>query len=153
MAFKLRASGSAIVGAPLDTAQLNRAMNLFLDPDQYVFLQSLPVASWACLPCCETVMIEEWAKQNQDGKGMYFGINPIVQIARPSRVADVVYRRWILIDIDRCKTLQPDDPATDAEHDRAGELAFEIMSYLGDVGFPAPIQIDSGNGHHLYYKM
>lgn len=153
MVFKLKASGGASHAAPIDTVQLNRAMNLFLDADQFVFLQSLPGASWACLPCCEITKIEEWATKNQDGKGMYFGINPVIQIDRPSRVGDVVYRRWILVDIDRNKTLQPDDPATDQEHDQAGELAFEIMSFLGDIGFPAPVQIDSGNGHHLYYKI
>ncbi len=151
MAFRLRANGASL--PTLDVETVRRALLLFSDPEHHVFLQCLPSAKWSCFRGSDYVGMEKWITDNCSGSGVYFGINPIVEVDRPTRVGDVVKRRWILIDIDRNKTLQPDDPATVSEHEKAMELALEVQTFLGDVGFPAPIQVDSGNGFHLYYRV
>ena len=150
MGFKLRATGSS---PPIDMDTVRRALLLLVDPDEYVFLQSLNHNASVCLHGGDRQAIESWVVANSSARGLYFGINPIVKIDRSSRVGDVTRRRWILIDIDRNKALQPDDPATENEHEDAMELTFEVQSYLSDIGFPAPIQVDSGNGYHLYYRV
>lgn len=151
MVMKLKANGSPAPAS--DLGQVQRAIATFVDPEHYVFLQSLPGAHWTCLPGNSASEIEGWIKTNAVGSGCYFGINPTVKVDRPTRIGDVVRRRWILIDIDRNKTLQPNDPATENEHEDAKELTFEVQSYLSEIGFPAPVQIDSGNGFHLYYRI
>lgn len=138
----------------VDTGQLRRALEVFLDPNHHVFIQSLPSANWRGFMGSEHNAIEEWVcSVSAEARGMYFGINPTVPLHKPSLVGDVVYRRWIYIDVDRNKTLQPNDPATEKEHDDAKQLAWEIKSYLSDVGFPLPVEVDSGNGCHLYYRI
>lgn len=148
----LKATGGSVAAA--DLVQVSRAIQLFLDPDKHVFLQALKPFDSAHFACAETSLIRGWVERQTSSTGVYFGINPAVEkMAGKFTVADVAYRRWILIDIDRNKTLCPNDPATENEHEDAKELAFEVLSYLGEVGFPSPIQVDSGNGLHLYYRI
>ena len=65
--------------------------------------------------------------------------------------ADVLSRRWLLIDLD------PKRPAgissTDAEHEAALEVARKIRLDLTADGWPEPIVADSGNGAHLLYRV
>ncbi|MGD8453628.1 MAG: hypothetical protein PVJ57_17580 [Phycisphaerae bacterium] len=64
---------------------------------------------------------------------------------------DIVCRRWLLVDVD------PVRPAgvssTDVELAMAAERAGVVAAYLADSGWPAPIRVMSGNGHHLLYRV
>jgi len=96
-------------------------------------------------------------------KGVYITLNPLNKelLARapigvhPNHKAaldsDVLYRRWLLIDVD------PRRPgtcsATEAEKARAEAKILEIRQYLGDLLWPEPILADSGNGYHLLYRL
>jgi hypothetical protein len=65
--------------------------------------------------------------------------------------ADIIGRRWLLIDID------PARPAgvssSDEEHAAALTRAADIAAALGERGWPAPVAGDSGNGAHLLYRL
>ena len=64
---------------------------------------------------------------------------------------DILYRTNMLIDIDRAGATK--SPATDGDVEAARSLAKEIEGYLKQLGWPKPIQMMSGNGWHLYYKL
>lgn len=70
---------------------------------------------------------------------------------RMAEDADVLERRWILIDIDAG---QPADTnSTDAEHADTLAMAKAVILALRDCGFPAPALTNSGNGHHVYVRV
>lgn len=101
-------------------------------------------------------------------EGLYWTINevnPALLSRRANRIemrlapgapttadADIVRRRWLLVDID------PDRPSgissTDEEHKRALDMAGRVSGFLREFyGFPDPILADSGNGAHLMYRI
>ncbi len=101
---------------------------------------------------------------NSGSTGIYFIINPVpVGLGRPARDADVIRRRWLLIDFDRGSALKEIDlgdgikagsvSATDTEKEACREVADAANAWLGSEGWPAPIVVDSGNGYHLYYAI
>lgn len=101
-------------------------------------------------------------------QGVYYTLNPL----RPSRFvrqaprmrragfnelahdADVLERRWLLVDIDPVKpAAHKHDSATDAEKAATLDLAMEVRAYLTAEGCGLPVVSDSGNGHHLLYRL
>lgn len=93
----------------------------------------------------------------QEARGataVYVGLNPF----DPSRIANVgvdndavTSRENLLIDVD--PTRPPDSNATDEEKAIAAAVATHIKAHLGTLGFPEPIEADSGNGSHLIYRI
>ena len=136
-----------------DLNMVRQAIALFADPAHDVFITSLPSKKHACFSPSALDHICSFISDATNGRSMYFGINPIGPVEGHAKDSDVVRRRWLFIDVDRNKTLQPNDPSTDQEHEDAKELASEIAVYLGEAGFPTPIMCDSGNGWHLYYRI
>lgn len=64
---------------------------------------------------------------------------------------DIVTRRWMLID---CDPVRPSGiSSTQEEHDLAIERAGQIEKALSELGWPAPVRADSGNGAHLIYRI
>jgi len=65
--------------------------------------------------------------------------------------SDIIRRRWFPIDVD------PRRPSgvssTDKEHQAAIDMAARISDYLANLGWPAPLLADSGNGAHLLYRI
>lgn len=101
-------------------------------------------------------------------QGVYYTLNPLrperfvrqaprVQKAGRGQTAediDIIERRWLLVDIDPVKPDEhKDDSATAEEKSRTYNLAGVVRQYLAEEGWPAPILCDSGNGHHLLYKL
>jgi hypothetical protein len=100
-----------------------------------------------------------------DGKGqIYFTLNPVnpACIARCCNRAkewakqttsdgDIVRRRWLFLDFD------PPRPAgvsaTDAEKAAAESRAKECQAWLSGLGWPYPVEGDSGNGWHRDYRI
>ena len=91
---------------------------------------------------------------NQRGYNMYATLNPLREGLRESQAAsddDVICRRRLLIDIDRDNGKE--HPASDAQIEAARILADQIKRYLSDIGWPTPVRVMSGNGHHLVYPL
>ncbi|MFM9959688.1 MAG: YfjI family protein [Planctomycetaceae bacterium] len=86
-------------------------------------------------------------------KGVYFLLNPLPAecSGSPAKDADIVQRRWLLIDCDpqRKGTVS----ATDEEKESARKRMVEVDSFLAEKGWPAPIVADSGNGWHLLFRI
>ncbi len=96
--------------------------------------------------------------------GVYFTLNPInsALLARANnrlveRVKhttsddDVVGRHWLFLDFD------PRRPSgissTDTEHQAALDRARTCRDWLSGIGWPFPVEADSGNGAHLLYAI
>jgi P4 family phage/plasmid primase-like protien len=99
--------------------------------------------------------------------GIYVTLNPVnpaLLARRANRIkmhicrsdattgdADILRRRWLPVDLD---PVRPSGvSSTDEEHDLARVKAGEIAAWLSGLGFPAPVQADSGNGAHLLYRI
>lgn len=99
--------------------------------------------------------VEAYVNQmNQQGYNMYATLNPLrvgMGTDEAAKDSDVTFRRRLLIDIDRDKGKE--HPASDAEIDAARDLAHQIEKQLHDLGWPKPVQVMSGNGHHLIYPL
>ena len=101
----------------------------------------------------------------QYAKGVYVTVNPVKNdlLARANnriRVpgkepvtadSDVLCRRWLLVDCDAKRVSGVS--STDVEHDYALEKAQEIKNGFNSIGWPDPIEIDSGNGSQLMYRI
>ena len=105
-------------------------------------------------------------KEIRFARGIYYTPNPVhpALLARaanrfrdmgqrdPSTAdKDIPRRRWLLID---CDAVRPSGiSSSDAEHQAAADKAAEIRDGLASMGFPAPVEIDSGNGAQLMYAV
>jgi hypothetical protein len=98
--------------------------------------------------------------------GVYYSINPIKPAAygkAPSRLvkakrgetagdADVERRTILLVDIDAPREVNG-VPATDEEKARALALKTRVREFLDTRDWPKPIEVDSGNGVQLLYRI
>jgi hypothetical protein len=64
---------------------------------------------------------------------------------------DILSRRWLLIDIDPARPSGVS--SSEEEHRAALKRAAGIAAALGEMGWPAPVAGDSGNGAHLLYRV
>ena len=101
----------------------------------------------------------------QYAKGIYVTVNPLKNdlLARAvnrvraagkeptSSDSDVIARRWLLIDCDAKRVSGVS--STDEEHNYALQKAQEIKVGFNSIGWPNPIEIDSGNGSQLMYRV
>jgi hypothetical protein len=101
----------------------------------------------------------------QNFGGLYWTLNPVKPellgrafnklrpVAKDPTTADgdVLTRRWMLIDCDPVRA--SGISSSDAEHALANEKGNAVDHYLYELGFPAAIFADSGNGRHLLYAI
>lgn len=101
----------------------------------------------------------------QYAKGIYFTVNPVNPdlLARAyNRVRacgkdpvtsdnDILCRRWLLIDCDAKRVSGVS--STKEEHNYALAKAQEIKAGFNSIGWANPIEIDSGNGSQLMYRV
>jgi len=64
---------------------------------------------------------------------------------------DIIRRRYLPLDFDPVRPAAIS--ATDTEHSQARHTALKAKKYLTEIGFPQPIEIDSGNGYYLTYAI
>ena len=94
------------------------------------------------------------AEQNMLGYNMYATLNPIrPDLGRDQSTSDrdVLCRRRLLVDIDR--DYGKEHPASDEEIEAARQIADSIKQHLDNCGWPLPVRVMSGNGHHLIYRL
>lgn len=150
--FRGRASGQDV---SLDLKEIRRAMEILVCPDHSVELRALPSGRSAVRMGDDIDGLIESVEQIADGaSGIYWCLNPCSippNENRAARVADIVQRRWMLVDVDPVRPAETS--ATEIEHAAAQGRAGLIKDYLQKLGWPAPVQIDSGNGAHLLYRI
>jgi hypothetical protein len=150
--FKGKAAGAA--DTPADGSEVRRALALLADPAAGVQLRVLPSGRTAVFPAADLAAAAAWVEREQAGAaGVYYGLNPVPpDLGRPPKVADVLRRRWLLVDVDPARP-DPDASASEAEHDLARNRANQVAETLSGMGLPVPVLIDSGNGWHLLYRV
>lgn len=157
--FKGKASGGTTPA--VDEREVRRALALLADPAHTVELRGLPSgASRVRLGSDLDGLVRAAEFLSSEGSaGVYFTLNPLSlepHCDRAAKVADVVRRRWLLVDIDRVKDKDDphkDDSATDEEKAAAVRVADAVRDALTERGWPLPVEVDSGNGRHLLYRI
>jgi P4 family phage/plasmid primase-like protien len=101
-----------------------------------------------------------------DSKGIYVVLNEIdesLYSRSPDRITpaniqpnltldqDIVRRRWLPVDFDPKRDSKTS--SNEEEHQLAIKRAKEVRDTLEDMGWPAPILGDSGNGAHLLWRI
>ena len=143
----------SIVGASAE--QIAEWLKVLIEPNSTAELRALSATGPAHVQHYESTDLLRMAKDavrfGKDAKGVYWLMNPlpVEWSGSPSKDADIVRRRWLLIDCDpkRKGTVS----STDAEKEAARQKMVELDAYLDEGGWPAPIIADSGNGWHLLY--
>jgi hypothetical protein len=137
-----------------DPAAIRWAVELFADPAGGFELMALTAGKHRTLAGGDVDGICKAATELPGGIGIYFRINPVPPtLDRPAKNGDVLSRRWLYIDVDPVKASErADDPATEEEKARTGPICDAIVEYLSGFEWPAPIVVDSGNGHGLFYR-
>ncbi len=139
----------------IDAAEVRGALQVLADPGHTMELRGLPSGRSIVLGGGDLDGLVRAAAELGGGKGVYYTLNPLAIPAgerRAARDADVVRRRWLLIDIDPARP--PDTNATDEEREAAHEQGRVILDWLcREQRWPLPLQVDSGNGWHLLYRI
>jgi hypothetical protein len=148
----LKATGSP---QDLDEEEIRRALKVLTDPDLAVELRFLPSGRSVTGLGREADALLAAIRGNADARGIYYALNPVrAGLTGAARVADVLCRRWFLIDIDPVKPANhKDDSATDPEKHCAGLVAGDVRRTLAGYGWPEPVLVDSGNGWHVLYRV
>lgn len=150
--WTLRATGSR---RAVDLDEVRRALSVLADPQHGMELRGLPSGRSVTFKGNDLVAAGQAAEQLASDDGIYYCLNPVpAGLNRAARVADILCRRWLLVDVDPVKPAEhKDDSATDDEHEAARSVASQVMDYLTNLGWPAPALVDSGNGWHLLYRV
>ncbi len=156
----------------VDTAEVERAIRLLIPAGQVVEVRSPKAISAqdrrphvidGFFDSAET--LARGLAYITEAEGIYFTLNEFDPahlalahnrlIDRPaSTIADahITRRRWLPIDLDPERPVK-NVSATDVEHTLALDRARRIAEALQAEGWPAPIQIDSGNGAWLLWAI
>jgi hypothetical protein len=151
-----------------DAAEIRRALSLLCVPGEVYELRSLGSGKGTISGYYDNAgaLARDAAlcSQKFEPEGIYLTLNPVRRdlLARSCNAlcayakhttgdADIICRHWLILDID------PFRPAgicaTEGEHYAARERAIELTKFLRERGWPAPLQIDSGNGNYLLYRI
>jgi hypothetical protein len=143
------------VDSRIDRAEVARALSVLIDPSATHELRGLPSARSRMISGSNLEDAVDSVAHLGDDRGVYFTLNPVRPDLgnRAAKVSDITLRRWLLIDVDRVKTICPDEMATPEEKSEALLLAAVTCDWLTEQGWPAPVIIDSGNGAHLLYRV
>lgn len=141
--------------APGDAGDLRRALEVLIDPGGTHELRGLPSGRSRMVRGTDIDGALVSVQELGDDRGVYYTLNPVRPDLgnRAAKVGDIISRRWILIDCDRRKKIDPDAMATDDEKTAAMELARHTADWLLEQGWPLPVMVDSGNGQHLLYRI
>lgn len=149
-------SGPAVEKA-IDPAEVRRALAALADRDGEVEVRSLrpnrsAVGFGSDLDGMTTAVLEGMAHAN----AVYLCLNPVSLDAPSCRSASdqhVTRRRWLFIDLDALRKDAKENCATDGEKDAARQAKDALRDYLTGKGWPLPVEVDSGNGYYLLYRV
>lgn len=145
-----------VVVAESQVLDRDRQLDLFCNwiGDRPIFLQALPSAAWrieraGTAEFLDAVRILE----GKGGNGVFFGINPISANTDGVPSNDNIERRaFLFLDVDH---LDHDlsVPATDSGKQASLHVLDRVIAHLTSKGWPAPTKLDSGNGHHAFWRV
>jgi hypothetical protein len=109
--------------------------------------------------------VVEELKSIKYAEGIYFVMNPVKQellgrsynkLSESARGfstsdVDVISRSWLLVDIDPNRSSKIS--STDDQHEYTKLKAKEVGDYMMQQGFQTPLFANSGNGHHLLFRV
>ncbi len=153
--FRGKAVGSSTELA--DPEQVRQFLALVADPLANVELRGLPSGRSRVRPGNDLDALVEAAMQLSGDRGVYYTMNPVsphnlpAGADRAAKVGDILRRRWLLVDVD--PTRPTGTNASEAEKASARTVADRVRDWLAGRGWPAPIEVDSGNGYHLLYRI
>ena len=154
--FKLVASGgSNLAPQPIDEGEVRRALTLLADPEagcQFFFHPSKNKTHHRGDDLDGMIAsVKAHAGENH----IYVVLNPLPIDFDGYRNNEAILRRvWLFIDIDPIKPARHQkNPATDEEHEQTRIAMERVRDHLALLGWPAPIQVDSGNGCYLLYRV
>lgn len=142
--------------AAIDPNEIQRAASILFAPGDTHELRGLPSGRSRIVRAGDPEILLAGVRDLADDRNVYYTLNPIspAVVDRSARKADVLARRWLLIDNDPIKPAEhADDSATDAEHMEALQVGRDIAEHLSGLDWPEPVTIDSGNGCHLLYRI
>jgi hypothetical protein len=146
--WSMTASGSPV---EIDAAEVSRAASLLLVGDRHE-IRALPGGVHRYVAGSDPDGTVDAVRELASSRAVYFTLNDVDGRRDGSaRNDDITRRLWFFLDIDPIKA-EPDNSATDAEKKAAIELTWAIEERLCGLGWPAPIIVDSGNGHYLLYR-
>lgn len=94
--------------------------------------------------------------EKEETIAVWVTINPVDQNSftkdqKATGKDNILYRNAFFIDFDNQRP--KDTNATKAERERSEAVAYACRDWLTEQGFPEPALCDSGNGHHLLYRI
>jgi hypothetical protein len=139
--------------SPIDPDEIRQSLSAFFGPGETFQVVALPAARHFTGTVEDPDGLVRAIKDLPNGQGLYHSLNPVASGAdRRARDADIVRRRWLLIDVDPVRQ-EPNSSASDEEKERSTALASRVAGWLASLGWPAPAVVDSGNGRHLRYRI
>lgn len=109
-------------------------------------------------------MSQAAARWSGQAVGAYLTLNPTLPdllarsanrekewVRETTQDAEITRRRWLFVDLDPVRPRGIS--ATDEEQAAAVARKDAVRDYLRDLGFPAPIEVASGNGAYLLYRL
>lgn len=152
-----------------DRAEIVRALSLLFDPDDVIELRALHRGKKRTDAGYfdgehRDALADAAVKLNGQRAAVYINLNPldpqllgryanrIEEFASATATdANVIRRRWLLIDLDPARP--KDTSATAAQVEAAKQRARVIYRWLKNRGWSDPMVADSGNGMHLLYRI
>jgi hypothetical protein len=142
--------------ANVDPSDIRRFLKIQCPPD------STKTFEIRCIPSGNSIRFDaetieaavRFAASHTQEKGIYFTINPVDStLNRSASDNNIVSRDDFFIDIDSERPNR-DLSATNEERAAVSAKTNAIIAFVcGEVGFPEPIRVDSGNGEHLHFPI
>lgn len=156
--FVVRSTGAS--GAPegkeIDAAEVRRALLVLADPGGEVELRSIHPLRSAVRLGCDLDGLTAAARGMGAARHVYLCLNPVSLGAPCERSASdqhVPRYRWLFLDIDSIRPRAGENCATESEKTAARQTAGGVRDHLAELGWPGPVEVDSGNGFYLLYRI
>lgn len=135
-----------------DPAEFVHAFKVFGDLAGWHELRSLEPFAVRWIQVGKPDQAVQALKELAGHRMVFWSINPVpAPLKKSIGKNDPQRRRWLFLDFD---PVRPEGvSATEPEKDHARERAWDCDEFLSDLGWPAPMVIDSGSGIHLYYRL
>lgn len=154
----------AVGGSGIDESAVRRALAILIDPADAHEIRGLPSGRSRRVHGSDLDGAVEAIRELDDNRSLYYTLNPVrPDLIGAARKADILRRCWFLVDVDAIRpewvslhgqqVKGADLCATEEEKVAAGQLATAVDLWLAELGWPAPVLIDSGNGWHLLYRI